>query len=87
MLLGWVVYADAALAITAELEGVFQHAFTQGDVEMAAIVDIANEETVSGFEVGVEWVRFDKEDNTWKKLAKIWDAALQSVKSELRKLR
>ena len=33
-------YADAALAITAELKEVFQHAFTQGVFEMAAIVDM-----------------------------------------------
>ena len=31
----------------------------------------------------VEWVEFDK--NTWEDLAKIWDAAPQFVKSELRK--
>ena len=33
----------------------------------------------------VEWVGFDKE-NIWEDLAKIWDAAPQFVKSELRKL-
>ena len=49
-------YADAALAITAELKEVFQHAFTQGGFEMAAIVDIANVENGSGLEVEVEWV-------------------------------
>ena len=49
-------YADAALAITAELKEAFQHAFTQGGFEMAAIVDIANVENGSGLEVEVEWV-------------------------------
>ena len=34
----------------------------------------------------MEWVGFDKEANTWEDLAKIWDAAPQFVKSELRKL-
>ena len=50
---------------------------------MAAIVNMANSENESGFEVEVEWVEFDK--NTWEDLAKIWDAAPQFVKSELRK--
>ena len=49
-------YVDAALAITAELREVFQHAFMQGEFEMAAIVDMANAENGSGFEVEVEWV-------------------------------
>ena len=57
---------------------------------MAAIVHMANEmtnaENGSGFEAEVEWVGFDKEENTLKDLAKIWDATLQFVKSELRKL-
>ena len=70
---------------TAELKKVFQHAFTQGEFEMAAIVDMANAENGSGFEVDVEWVGFDRKDSTWEDL-KIWDAAPQFVKSELRKL-
>ena len=52
---------------------------------MAAIVDMANAENGSGFEVDVEWVGFDRKDSTWEDL-KIWDAAPQFVKSELRKL-
>ena len=79
-------YADAALAFTAELKGVFQHSFTQAEFEIAAIVDMANAENGSGFEVEIVWVGFDKEENTWEDLAKIWDAAPQFVKSELRKL-
>ena len=35
--------------------------------------------------MNVEWAGVDKE-NTWEDLAKIWDATLQFVKSELRKL-
>ena len=35
--------------------------------------------------MGAEWVKFDKE-NTWEDLAKMWDAAPDFVKSELRKL-
>ena len=59
-------YADAALAITAKLKKVFQHACTQAEFEMAAIVDMANSENRSGFEVEIEWVEFDKEENTWE---------------------
>ena len=78
-------YPDAAHTITAELKDIFQHAFTQGEFEMAAIVDMVNAENGSGFEAEVEWAGFDKE-NTWEDLAKIWDAAPQFVKSKLRKL-
>ena len=83
-------YVGAALTITAELKEVFQHAFTLSEFEMAAIVHMANEmtnaENGSGFEAEVEWVGFDKEENMWEDLEKIWDAALQFVRSELRKL-
>ena len=79
-------YADAALEITAELKEVFQHAFTQGEFEMAAIVDMSVAEDGPGFDVEVEWVGFDKEENTWEELSKMWDAAPQFVKSELRRL-
>lgn len=34
----------------------------------------------------VGWFDFDKEENTRVALAKMWDAASQFVKSELRKL-
>ena len=79
-------YANAALAITTELKEDFQHAFTQEEFEMAAFVDMSDAENRSGFEVEVEWVRFDNEDNTWKDPAKIWHAAPPFVTSELRKL-
>ena len=66
-------YADAALEIAAELKEVFQHAFTQGEFEMAAIVDLATltAKEGSGFRVEVEWAGFDAEENTWEDLAKI----------------
>ena len=53
-------YADAALVITAEPKDIFQHAFRQGEFEMAAIVDTANAENGSGFEVEVESVGFER---------------------------
>ena len=34
-------YANADLEITAELKEVFQHVFKQGELEMAAIVNLA----------------------------------------------
>ena len=80
-------YSDAALEMTAELKEVFQHAFTKGEFEMAASVDLSIVEDGSGFELEVEWAGFDTEENTWEDLAKIWGAAPQFVKSELRKLR
>ena len=80
-------YADAALEITAELKEVFQHAFTQGEFAIAVIVDFSTAEEGSGFEVEVEWIGFDTEENSWEDLATIWGAAPQCVKSELRKLR
>ena len=80
-------YSDDALELTAELKEAFQHAFTQGEFEMAAIADLAIVEEGSGFEVEVEWAGFDTEENTLEDVAKIWGAAPQFVKSELRKLR
>ena len=53
---------------------------------MAAIVDMSVAEDGPGFDVEVEWVGFDKEENTWEELSKMWDAAPQFVKSELRRL-
>ena len=41
-------YADAALESTAELKEVLQHAFSHGEFEMAAIVDLASVEEGSG---------------------------------------
>ena len=60
--------------------------FKQGEFEMAAIVDMSEAEDGPGFDVEVEWVGFDKSENTWEALSKIWDASPQFVKSELRKL-
>ena len=53
---------------------------------MAAIVDMSEADEGPGFDVEVEWVGFDKSENTWEALAKIWNASPQFVKSELRKL-
>ena len=81
------LYVDADLEMTAALREVFQHAFTQGEVEMAGIVDISKAEDGQGFDVKVDWVRIDEEESSWEPLATMWDGAPQFVKSELRKLR
>ncbi|CAB1120909.1 unnamed protein product [Ectocarpus sp. CCAP 1310/34] len=64
-------YADAALEITAELNDDFQHAFTQGAFEMVAIVDVSESEDGPGFDVEVEWVGLDKDENICEELSKI----------------
>ena len=38
---------------------------------MAAIVDMPEEEESPGFDVEVEWVGFDKSENSWESLSKI----------------
>ena len=48
---------------------------------MAAIVYMANAE-IGRENEEVEWGGFDKEENTWENLAKIWDAAPQFAKSD-----
>ena len=53
---------------------------------MAAIVDMSDAEEGPGFDVEVEWVGFDKSENTWEALSKIWNASPQFEQSELRKL-
>lgn len=63
-------YADSALAVTSELKEVFQHAFTQDEFEMAAIVDMTEADDGPGFEIEVEWVGFDKSENKWEALSK-----------------
>ena len=36
---------------------------------------MADAENGFGFDAEVEWVGFDRVENTWEDLAKIWDAA------------
>ena len=69
------VYADKHLEMTASLEEVLQHAFSQGEFEMAGIVDVSEAEEGQGFEINIDWVRFDKGESSRKSLAIIWDGA------------
>ena len=80
-------YADKDLEMTATLKEVLQHAFIQGEFEMAGIVNISEAEDGQGFDVKVDWVGFDEGESSWEPLANIWDGAPQFVKSELRTLR
>ena len=69
------------------LKKVFQHAFTQGEFEMAGIVDISEAEHGQGFDVKVDWVGFDEGESSLNPFASVWDGAPQFVELELRKLR
>ena len=80
-------YVDKDLEMTAASKEVLQNAYTQGEFEMAGIVDISEAEEGQRFEVKVGLVGFDEGKSSWQPLAIIWDGAPQFVKSELRKLR
>ena len=58
-------YADKDLEMTAALKEVFQHAFIQGEFEMARIVDISEAEDGQGFDAKVNLFRFDEEESSW----------------------
>ena len=68
-------YADKDLEMTTVLKVVFQHAFTQGEFEMAGIVNISEAGEGQDFDVKVDWVEFDKGESLWEPLAIIWDGA------------
>lgn len=57
------VYANGASEVTADLKKIFQYYFTQGNCEMAGIVAFAEGEAGDGFDVQVDWVWFEKEEN------------------------
>ena len=80
-------YADKNMEMTAALKKVLQHAFSQGESEMAGIVDILEAEDGQGFYVKMGWVGFVGGESTWEPLATTWNGAQQFVQSELRKLR
>ena len=67
--------ADKDLEMTVAVKEVFQHAFTQGEFEMAEIVDISEAEEEQDFDVKMDWVEFDEGENSWEALAVIWGGA------------
>ena len=55
-LVSLLFYADKDLEMTVTLMEVFQHAFKQGEFEMAGIVDISEAEKGQSFDIKVDWV-------------------------------
>ena len=53
---------------------------------MSGLVDMAEADDGDGYDVQVQWVGFEDDEDTWEPLSKIWDAAPQFVKRELRKM-
>ena len=78
--------ADAQLDVTADVKDVFQHAFNQGQFQMAGIVRVAEAEDRSLI-VLVERVGFEVEERTWEPLKSIFEATPEFLVKEVRKLR
>ena len=68
------------LEMTAALKEVLEHAFTQGEFEMAGIVDISQDEDGQGFDVKMDWVGFDEGDSSWERL-RIYGTVPRSLSS------
>ena len=63
-------YVSKDLETTAASKGVFQHAFTESEFEMAGIVDVSDAKG-QGFDVKMDWVGFNEGESSWKPLAVI----------------
>ncbi|CAM9991698.1 unnamed protein product, partial [Sphacelaria rigidula] len=70
------------LNVTADVKGVFWHAFNQGQFQMAGIVRVAEVEDRSLI-VLVDWVGFEVEERTWEPLKNIFEASREFLKKEL----
>ena len=57
-------YADSQLNVTADVKNVFQHAFNQGQCQMAGIVRVAEADDRSLI-VLVDWDGFEVDERTW----------------------
>ncbi|CAM9603504.1 unnamed protein product [Sphacelaria rigidula] len=79
-------YADSQLNVMADVKDVFQHAFNQGQFQMAGIVRVAQAEDRSLI-VLVHWVGFEVEERTWEPFKNSFEAAREFLKKELRKVR
>ena len=62
--------------MTADLKDVFKYFFTPGQFEMSALVEMVEVEDGSGYDVQVQWVGFEDDEDTWEPLSKIWNAAI-----------
>ena len=78
-------YADSQLNVTADVKNVFQHAFNQGQFQMAGVVRVAEADDRSLI-VSVDWVGFQVDERTWEPSKKIFEAAPDFLAKELRKL-
>ena len=78
-------YADSRLNVTADVKNVFQHAFNEGQFQMAG-VHVAEAEDRSLI-VFVDWVGFEVDERTWELFKEIFEAAPEFLAKELRKLR
>ena len=79
-------YADSQLNVTADVKNVLQHAFNQGQFQMAAVVRVAEADDRSRI-VLVDWVGFEVDERTWEPFKEIFEAAPEFLAKELRKLR
>ena len=79
-------YAGSQLNVTADVNDEFQHAFNQGQFQMAGIVHVAEAEDRLLI-VLVDWVGFEVEERTWKPSTNIFEAAPEFLEKEVRKLR
>ena len=59
-------HTDSQLNVTADVKDVFQHAFNQGQFQMAGIVRVAEAEDRSLI-VLVDWVGLEVEERTWER--------------------
>ena len=57
-------YADSRLNVTADVNNVFQHAFNQGQFQIAGVVGVAEADDRSMI-VLVDWVGFEVDERTW----------------------
>ena len=60
-------YADSQLNVTADVKNVFQHAFNQGQFQIAGVVRVAKADDRSLI-VLVDWVGFEVDERTWEPL-------------------
>ena len=79
-------YADSQLNVTADVKYVFQHAFNQGQVQMAGVFRVAEADDRSLI-VLVNWVGFEVDERTWEPFTEISEAAPEFLVNDLRKLR
>ena len=67
-------YANSQLNVTADVKNVFQHAFNQGQFQMAGVVHVAESNDPSLI-VLVDWVGFDVDERTREPFKEIFEAA------------